>query len=372
MSENRICTYCVMDNVGDNTIHFDEHGQCNYCKDTIRRMPFEYFPNDEGKKKLDEIMQAIKNKTALENYNCMVGVSGGIDSSYILYLGHKYGLKMLAVHIDDGLDTEIAKENLKKLCEAANAELIVVKPNIDEYKDILLSFFKASVPNLAMPQDNILLRALADTTKEYKIKYSLSGANFSTECILDRSTNINANDGTHIKAIHDIFGEKKISNIKLNTLFRRYIGNRYLSKVETICPLNYIDYNMERVLKELNDFCGFEYYGGKHYESILTRFLQCYYLPIKYKEDKRKSHFSSMIVSGQMTREDAIERLATNPYIESGLYREDMRSLAQYFGLSEKEFCSIVSLPAKRHDDYKKSYLNKLAPLARKFRRVLG
>ncbi len=366
------CTRCVMDNASDTTITFDEQGHCNYCNDVISRKDSEYFPTEEGKKKLDSLMAKIKEEGKGKKYDCIVGVSGGLDSSYVIYLGHQYGLKMLAVHIDDGLDTEIAKQNIKNLCDKAGVELIYVRPDKEQYADLTLSFFKASVPNLAVPQDNLLIKALHDITKKNEIKYSLSGANFAHESILERSTGINTMDKTHIVALHKLFGTKPIDKLKMATLWSKYIGWKYFSKVITIYPLNYIDYNKEKVLAELKDFSDYDYYGGKHYESILTRFLQCYYLPTKYGFDKRKSHFSSLIVDGQMSRDIAIEELKKPAYITKELQEKDMDFLADYFGISRKEFDNIVSLPAKQHSDYPISWLECFSGVARKFRRYLG
>ncbi|KDE67579.1 hypothetical protein FUSO6_10310, partial [Fusobacterium necrophorum DAB] len=200
------CNFCVMDNESDPTIFFNDKGECNYCLDTRERKISEYFPNEEGKKKLEKTIQDIKNETKNEKYNCIVGISGGVDSSYILYLGHKYSLKMLAVHIDDGLDTDVAKENIRKLCRAAEVDLVTIEPKKEEFVDLTLSFIKAGVPNLAMPQDNILHNELLKIQKKYHIKYSLSGANFAMESILERSDFVNANDGYHIRKIHEKFG----------------------------------------------------------------------------------------------------------------------------------------------------------------------
>ena len=364
------CTRCVMDNASDHTITFDEHGHCNYCNDVLTRMPSEYFP--DGGAKLSEMMEMLKHEKKRKKYDCVVGVSGGLDSSYVVYLGHKYGLRMLAVHIDDGLDTEISQQNVKKLCEKAGCELIFVRPDKEQYADLTLSFFKASVPNLAMPQDNLLIQALHDITKKNGIKYALNGANFAHESILERSTGINAMDKTHILAIHKRFGTKPIDKLKVGNLWSAYIGWRYFSHVTSLYPLNYVDYNKKRVLAELKEFSDYNYYGGKHYESILCRFLQCYYLPEKYGFDKRKSHFSSLIVTDQMTREEAIEELQRPAYISQELQEFDMNFLANYFGITREEFDRIVSLPAKQHSDYPMSWLEHFESLARKFRKYLG
>ena len=370
--EYQRCTRCVMDNASDPTITFDAEGHCNYCNDVIARRSGEYFPNEEGKKKLDAMMETLKKEGQGKKYDCIIGVSGGLDSSYVIYLGYQYGLRMLVVHIDDGLDTEIAKQNIKNLCKKAGVELINICPDKEQYADLMLSLFKASVPNLAMSQDNLLIQALHDVTKRYGIKYSLSGANFAHESILERSTGINAMDKTHLLAIHKKFGTKAIDKLRIGNLWSAYIGWRYFSKVTSLYPLNYIDYNKERVLNELSEFSNYNYYGGKHYESILCRFLQCYYLPMKYNFDKRKSHFSSLIVDGQMSREDAIKQLEKPAYISEELKESDMNFLAGYFGISREEFDRIVALPPKQHSDYPMSWLEKYEGVARKFRKYLG
>ena len=366
------CTRCVMDNVSDTTIIFDEQGHCNYCNDVLSRRDSEYFPNEEGKKKLDAMMAKLKEEGKGKKYDCIVGVSGGLDSSYVIYLGYKYGLRMLAVHIDDGLDTEISQQNVKKLCEKAGVELIYIRPDKEQYADLTLSFMKAAVPNFAIPQDNILLRSLHDITTKYGIKYSLSGANFAHESILERSGGVNARDDKHIKAIHKLYGTKPIDKLKFCSLWSFYINYKYFSPVTSLRPLDYIDYNKKAVLSELKEFSDYNYYGGKHYESILTRFLQCYYLPTKYGFDKRKSHFSSLIVDGQMTRDEALKELEKPAYISDELKEQDMNYLANYFGISRKEFDEIIALPPKQHKDYPMSWLEKVGPLARKFRKHLG
>jgi N-acetyl sugar amidotransferase len=362
-----------MDNSSDNNIIFDKNGTCNYCTDTLKRLPLEFFPGANGKKKLDTIMDRIKADGVGEKYDCMVGVSGGVDSSYVIYLGHKYGLRMLAVHVDDGLDTEIAIRNVDNICKQSKTDIIMVKPDLDQYKDLLRSFFLARVPNLAIPQDNILVAALNDTASKYNLKYNLSGVNFSLECILERSTGrIDALDKKHILAIHKKFGKGRIDKLRLATFYEKYIHNRYFNRTISVSPLNFIDYNLETALKELGDFSNYVYYGGKHYESILTRFLQCYYLPERYGFDKRKSHFSSMIVTDQMTRDEALEKISKPTYLSNELKEFDLSFLANYLSLSRREFDVLLMQPNKAHYDYPISQLNKVGGIARRFRKYLG
>lgn len=372
MREIRICKRCVMDET-DDTIVFDENGYCNYCRDALKRKEYEYHPTEKGKLELEKKIEEIKEVCKNLDYDCMIGVSGGLDSSYVLYLSYKYGLRPLAVHIDDGLDTEIAKKNINNLCNKTQTKLIRVTPDPKEYADLLKSFFLASVPNIAMIQDSILFAALNQIIKDNKIKYNLSGLNFAMESILQRSkTGVNFNDVKNIKAIHRQFGTCKLKNTKFSNLYEAYIGMRYFNKVEKVLPLNYIDYNMQKVLKELSKFCDFDYYGGKHHESVLTRFLQNYYLPVKFGYDKRKSHFSSLIVSGQMTRDQAMEKLKEDHYFSEDLKQNDFHVLADFLGMSEAEFKEMINLPPKCHKDYPYSRINDLAPMARKFRKFLG
>lgn len=365
------CKRCLMDNKSDKTIQFDQNGYCNYCTGIIKRKPLEYFPNTEGKKLLDSMMSEIKENCKNDEYDCLVGVSGGIDSSYILYKGHQYGLRMLAVHIDDGLDNPIAVENLDKLIKATSTRLVNISPDRKEYSDMLYSLFKASVPNLAIVQDNLILKSLQDYAESKKIKYMLDGANFAHESILERGESVNACDAKYILGIQRKFGKVKIEKLKFMSLTDRYIKRHNSKRVKHIRPLNYLEYDVAKAIRELEEFCDFKYYGGKHYESILTRFMQCYYLPEKFGIDKRKSHYSSLIMSGQMSRADGLAELKKPLYPNPKTLEEDKKFLAAYMGISVEELERCIALEPKRERDYQHSILNEMAPIARKFRKIL-
>lgn len=368
----RVCTRCVMDDASDDSIRFDKDGHCNYCNDALSRASSEYFPNERGRAILEATMSRIKAEGKGREFDCIVGVSGGVDSSYVVYLGHQFGLRMLAVHVDDGLDTDAAKWNIRALCEAANVPVIYVRPDLEQYVDLTLALLKASVPNLALAQDNILSATLDSVARDKAAKYVLSGTNFALECILEKGASFaNASDGVHLRAIHSRFGTRPIDRLQIMSLTRRYVHGRYLSGVRVVRPLNFVNYNLDSCLAELGQFCGYQYYGGKHHESILTRFLQCHYLPTKYGLDKRKSHFSSMIVSGQMSRDEAIRRLSLPPYPDQSLKEADSNFIAHYLGLSRHDFDALVALPPKHHSDYPRSPINGLAGVARKLRKWL-
>ena len=370
MSGYQICKRCVMDNAGDKEITFDEEGYCNYCTEALRLS--KALPQPGDRSKLASLFEQIKADCQDTEYDCLIGISGGLDSSYVAYLGHQYGLRMLGVHIDDGLDTEIAKLNVKNLCEKAGVTLINVHPDEEQYRDLTLSFFRAGVPNLAIPQDNLISAALTDATKKYRLKYILHGSNMAMESILQSGNTYTSADDVHIRAIQKQFSGKPIDKLRLLSTFENSIQRRLRKDVVTVKPLNLIDYNFARAVSELKDFCGYQYYGGKHHESVLTRFMQCYYLPVKFGVDKRKSHLSSLIVSGQISREEALERLKEPPYPSEAMKEADFNQLASFLGLSRDEFDRLIAAPAHAHDEYKKSFLSsKVVPFVLRYRHIL-
>lgn len=361
MSEYQICRRCVMDTNGDPDITFDKDGYCNYCTEALHMRGEVPIPSDFSK--VEELFTRIKAECRNDPYDCLVGVSGGLDSSYIVYLGHKFGLRMLGIHIDDGLDTGVAQKNIKALCENSSITLHSVRPDPEQYRDLTLSFFKASVPNLAIPQDNLILAALTDAVKKYKLKYLLHGSNFAMEGILQSGNSYTAADSVHIRAIQKQFSGKPINKLRLTNTFENSVLKRVRKDVIRVKPLDLIDYRFETAISELRDFCGYEYYGGKHHESILTRFMQCWYLPEKFGVDKRKSHLSSLIASGQLTREEALARLAAPQYPSEEMKEADFNALAAFLGVSREEFNRIISQPPRSHDEFPKSFLScKLVP----------
>lgn len=371
MSNFTVCNRCVMDNRSDDTITFDEYGNCNYCTYNLARMNQVYFPNEQGKIKLDNMIKMLKQEGTGKKYDCMIGLSGGLDSSYLAYLIAKYKLRMLAIHIDDGFNTQLAEENIKNLIASCGIDLIIEKPDREQYMDLTRAFLLAGVPNICIPQDNIMTAYLYNHAKRNGINYILSGANFALESILQRGNAHNASDKTHIEAISSEFGEKGLDRLPLISYVEKYITNKYISNIKILLPLNLIDYNRDRAIHELSEFCGFNYYGGKHYESIFTKFAQSYYLPKKFNVDKRTSHLSSLIISGQITREEALRELE-KPLFDEEEMEKDLDYILHCLDLNRKDFNKLMNDPPRRHDDYKQSFLNKFASIARKYRKYLG
>lgn len=359
MNNFQRCTRCVMDNKSDKSIKFDSDGYCNYCTDALKKMDEVYFPNSEGERRLKILIDRLKEENRNKKYDCIMGISGGLDSSYLAYLGAvKWGLRVLAIHVDDGYDTEISKQNIKKLCDAAKIELVNVTPDVKQFNELTRAFIFAKVPNLAIPQDNVLFANVYKFIKDQGIRTFLSGGNFALESILQQSDTHNNLDVRNIKDINRIYGRDKLDKLDFLTLFKRDIESIIL-RVESPRPLNYIDYNREKALNELYEFCGFEYYGSKHLENILTKFIQVYWLYHKFNVDKRTSHLSSMIVSNQISRQEALDMLEMPIYNDEDMQKEIDLILSRV-EISRNEFEKIMKEPVNQHSDFKTSNYIKL------------
>ena len=355
-----------MDNTSDDTISFDDHGVCNYCTEALVQSRLRYFPNEEGRIRLEALVERLKNENRHREFDCIMGISGGLDSSYLAYLGaSKWGLRILAVHINDGYDTEISRHNIEKLTKASKIKMITIKPDAKQFNELTRAYMFAGVPNLAIPQDNVLFACIYEFMKKHKIRTFLSGGNFALECILQRGNSHDPYDKRNILHINKIFGRDSIDKLPLMSNLDRDI-NAFLVKIETPMPLDYIDYNRARALKELNDYCGFEYYGSKHLENTLTKFIQMYWFYHKFKVDKRTSHLSSMIISGQMTREQALKEL-DKPLYDENVMQSEIELILKNLDLTRNQFDEIMHDTPKQHTDYKTSlYSNRFKPIIKK------
>ncbi len=348
--QTRTCTRCVMNDSSDKMILFDDKGQCNYCAKAYDNIGKVYFPNEEGHRKLNRLLYEVKENGKGKKYDCIMGLSGGLDSSYLAYLGYKWGLRVLAIHIDDGFDTEISKSNLQRLISATGFDYEVIKPDPIQFNNLTLAYMKAGVPNIAIPQDNVLIAFIYKKVREYGITYFFSGTNFALECILQRGNTHDAMDIENLMNIHNKFGKEPID--KLELLSKEQMSNdKKKLGIKSPMPLDYIDYNRDRAFKELEKFCEFEYYGRKHLENILTAFIQLYWFPRKFGVDKRTSHLSSMIVSGQMTRGEALEELK-KPLYDEQMMEDYIKIIKKKLLISDKEFEEIMTAPAHQHNEY--------------------
>lgn len=345
------CKRCIMDDSGDPTIVFDKNGICNYCTDALRIKPRKYFPNSTGEERLNKIFSQIKEEGKGKKYDCIMGLSGGLDSSYLAYIAWKNGLRVLAVHLDDGYDTDISKKNIENLVKSTGFDFEVIAPDSYQYNQLELAFMRAGVPNLAVPQDDIVWGFLYSLMRKNNTKYFLSGENFSTESILQNGNTHRYTDVVHIKAINKQFGRAPLDKLSFVSTGKR-IFEKHTQKIVSIRPLNYVEYTREKAFKELGEFCGFEYYGRKHLENKFTAFLQLKWLPEKFNVDKRKSHLSSLIVSDQMTREQALKEME-EPLYDPGQMRDYMEEIASNMGIKYEELEELVKEPAHSHTEYK-------------------
>lgn len=355
-SHNRIkgkicrCNRCVMDDSSDDNILFDANGFCNYCTESLSIKDGIYYPNSIGESKLSDALSVIKEHGRNGKYDCIMGISGGLDSSYLAYLGYKWGLRVLAVHIDDGFDTDISANNIKRLIDKTGFEYRIIKPNAKQYCDLVLSYMKAGVPNLAVPQDNCLFAFLYETMRKNDIKYFLPGGNYALESILQKGNTHSAFDVANIYDIHNKFGIENIDELQ-------FISRKQIKEdtekwgIESPRLLNYINYNRDSALKELNEFCGFEYYGSKHLENELTAFIQLYWFYNKFGVDKRTSHLSSMIISGQMTREAAITELS-KPLCDEALLGLYIKDVTTKLGITMDELEKLMKEAPHSHNEY--------------------
>ena len=342
--EKKVCSRCIYDEsiLG---ISFNEYGICNYC-DIIDELKEQYKTGTtEGEKKFFGIINQIKKKGKGKKYDCVVGVSGGTDSSYMLAKAVEWGLRPLAAHYDNTWNTATATENIRKVLGKLNVDLFTHVIDNKEADDIIKAFFKASVPDLDCATDIALAETLYRAANKYGIKYILEGHSFIAEGISPLSTLYM--DGKYIKSVHKIFGEipmKTFPNMEFWT-FMKWVLFKRIKKVR---PLWYIKYSKQEAQKYLEEEFGWQYYGGHHLENRITAFHHSYYNPIKFGIDNRNNSLSASVRAGLITREEALKQYSESPYMEPELFDYFKKRL----GLNNEEFKKIMNLPNKTYRDY--------------------
>jgi len=352
----------------DPDIVFDQHGNCNHCTNALTKIELYKRDFSEKNQKLDTLVESIKSKGKGKQYDCIIGVSGGVDSTYVAYQVKKMGLRPLAVHLDNGWNSELAVSNIEKTLKNLDIELFTFVIDWEEFKDLQLSFLKASTPDSEVPTDHAIIAILYRLAAKFNIEYILNGVNVNSESIMPLKWGYGYFDKKYIENVHDLFGNVKLDTYPRMSLYKLFYY-KFLKKIKFIPFLNYIDYNKEEAMKLIQNDLGWVYYGGKHYESIYTRFFQAYILPEKFNIDKRKSHYSSLIVSGQMSRENALIELAKEKY-PPNLFQEDYEYVIKKFNLTEASFKEIMHLPTKTFLDYSTNYqlFERIKDLIKKFK----
>jgi len=335
----------------DPDIQFDENGICNHCTQYLARMKHMILPPEERESELNRIVTEIKEWGKGKQYDCVAGISGGVDSTYMVYKATELGLRPLVVHLDNGWDSRLAVANIERVLKKLGVDLYTHVIDWEEFKDLQRAYFKASVIDIEVASDHAIGALVRRITASRGMKYILGGTNFATEGIMPKKWVWTKNDLTNLKDIHHKFGTRKLKTYpRLG-----YLGLIYLRKVKgirTIPFLNYIEYNREEAKQFLIDKLGWEDYGGKHHESIFTKFYQSYILPTKFNVDKRRAHLSTMICSGQITREAALRELSEPLYDEVEL-RRDKEYVLKKLSWSDEEFEKIMNEPVRSHEEFK-------------------
>lgn len=371
------CTKCILDTNDDPDITFDDAGVCSYCKsyDAIERKVVK--TGEQGRKELSETIHKIKISGKGKKYDCIVGLSGGVDSTYLAYQASLHGLKVLAVHFDNGWNSELAVSNIENVIRKLNFDLITYVIDWEEFKNLQLAFLKASVVDIEMITDHAIIATMYRLALKHGIKYILSGTNVVTEAVLPANWIHFKGDHVHIRAINKIYGKKDLVKFPLLTTSLKV--RSALHRIKSISLLNLMPYNKADVKEIITEKLGWKDYGGKHYESIFTRFYQGYILPTKFGIDKRKAHLSNLICSGQITRDEALAEI-TKPAYDEATRRIDYEFVLKKLNLSREEFETIMKTPAKSHRDYpiegiiydRLKFLRPIRPVWRLFKRLIG
>lgn len=350
----QICTKTIMD-TSDPNIVFNENGESDYYTNYINNIIPNWHTDQKGHDALMQLSIQIKKQTRNPNFDCIIGLSGGLDSSYLAYVAKEImGLRPLLFHVDAGWNTDKAVGNIEKLCNGLGLDLFTEVINWEEMKDLQVAVFKSQIADQDLPQDYAFFSAMYKFAKKHKIKYVLTGGNFSTECCREPEEwgAYPGIDKILVNDIHKKFGKRPLKTFPIVDILSYKIYYRYILGMKVFKPLNYVPYikeNAENLLKEKFDWESFQH---KHHESRFTRFYEDYWLPRKFGFEKRRAHFSSLILTGQMTREEALERIS-KPELSEDFLQKEFEYVAEKLDLTKQELEEIFNGPNKTFHDYK-------------------
>jgi tRNA(Ile)-lysidine synthase TilS/MesJ len=344
---HRQCSNCVLDTHDDPTLEFDERGVCNHCNHYFEHTSKSILPPEVAENELKVTLDRIKEQGKGKPYDCVVGVSGGVDSTYVAYLAKKWGLRPLVVHLDNAWNSELAVKNIESIVSKLGFDLFTYVIDWEEFKDLQLSYFKANVIDIEVLSDHAITACLYDQAKKHGIKTIFSGNNAATEGILPGVWVHRKLDWLNIEAIHKTYGTVPLKTFPKHTYWDAMM-HKFVYKTNIFYPLNYIHYNKAEVKQFIIKELGWRDYGGKHYESVFTRFYQSHILPEKFGVDKRKAHLATLICSGQMTKAEALEELK-EPIINADLLKQDKEYTLKKLGFTPESFEAYLHTPPVPH-----------------------
>lgn len=353
MKPYRICTNCVMD-TSDTKIVFDERGVCDHCNTFYKSILPSWHTDESGRVALEKLVGHIRRAGKSKDFDCIIGMSGGIDSSYLTYIAkEQMGLRPLVFHVDAGWNSQEAVNNIEKLVDKLGLDLYTEVIDWPEMRDLQLAFFKSGVPHIDTPQDHAFFATMYRFAETHKVKNILTGANLSTECIRNPiEWMYYQSDSIQLRDIHRRFGTRPLVKFPVTSILRHKIYLPYIKGIRTVRPLNFIPYVKQDAVKLLVDKFGWQPYPQKHFESRFTRFYEGYWLPKRFGFDTRRVQFSSLIVTGQMTRDEALAKLAQPPYDELTV-AQDLEYVATKLSISVAELQGYMDAPKKTYRDYK-------------------
>jgi N-acetyl sugar amidotransferase len=367
-TNDQVCTRCVMDTTAID-ISFDSIGVCNYCKHHEDIVSIAPFRQRDHKSRLANLIKTIK-KQRKGDYDSIVGISGGVDSAYVAYKAVEYGLNPLVVHFDNGWNSELAIKNIEQIVKRLKLDLVTYVIDWEEFRDIQLSFIKANVIDIEMVTDHAIFAAIYKVAKKHKIRHILSGTNVATESIMPEAWQHFKFDMANLVAIHNRYGSLPIKKYPILSIWGM-AWNHYIYGAKSISILNYADYRKHEAIEILENDLGWQRYGNKHHESIFTKFYQAYILPNKFGIDKRRAHFSDLIMNGEMSRTEALSELEKRSYNPNEL-DQDTDYVCKKLGLTREQFINYMQTAPVSHYSFTSSakFLRKVVKLHKRFKRL--
>ena len=370
MKKIKICTNCVMDTT-DSKIVFDDKGICDHCNTYYSDILPNWHTDERGDKALKAIVKKLKKEGEGRDFDCLMGMSGGIDSSYLLYIMvKKYGLRPLVFHVDAGWNSQIAVNNIERLVDGLGLDLYTEVINWEEMKDLQLAFFKSGVSHVDSPQDHSFFATMYKFASKHNIKHILTGGNYSTECVRNPlEWMYYQSDSIQLRDIYKKYGTGKLKDYPVSNILWHKIYLPYVKGIKLIRPLDFFPYDKDLAMQELVDKFGYQKYPQKHFESRFTRFYESFWLTKKFGFDTRKVQYSSLILTNQMTREDALEKLK-HPAYDPKTIKQDFEYIATKLEISKEELQSYMDAPNKTYKDYKSQ--ENIYNIGAKVMRLLG